>query len=186
MEKPIVFFIGKPGSGKDTQAKLLSEATGWPVVTTSSGLREIVSKGGAGSKLKETMDAGILTPYWMAAYVYLQTLLSLPSDGTIIFAGTSRTVPESHIVRDSLEWLGRPFYIFHLTVPDEEVHTRINLRKETENRKDDHVVGKRLEEYYSSTEAAINVLREHNMVTDIDGHRPIEIIAAEIRKIVNV
>ena len=187
MEKPIVFFIGKPGCGKGTQAELLSELTGWPVSVTSGGLREIVATGGtAGHKLQETMDAGLLTPYWVASYVYLKTLFTIPEDGTVIFDGTIRTVPETEIVIESLKWLERPFHIFYLHVPDEEVHKRINLRKEKEGRTDDHVVGKRLEVYYAETEGAINLLRETGMLTDIDGHRPIEVIAEDVRRILKI
>lgn len=186
MEKPIVFFIGKPGSGKGTQAHLLKEVTGWPVVGTSGGLREIVAAGGAvGHKLKETMDSGLLTPYWFAAYVYLKILFSIPEGGNVIFDGTSRTLPEAEIVIESLKWLGRPFHIFYLHVPDEEVHVRINLRREKEARADDTVVAKRLEEYYASTEKAIDLYRKTGMLTEIDGHRPPEVIAAEVKSILN-
>ncbi len=186
-EKPIIFFIGKPGSGKGTQAQLLSEVTGWPVVGTSGGLRDIVATGTAvGHKLKETMDAGLLSPYWLAAYVYLKILFGIPEGGTVIFDGTSRTLREAEIVTESLKWLGKPFHIFHLHVPDEEVHKRINLRKEKESRKDDHVIGKRLEEYYASTEQAIELYRTTGMLTEIDGHRPIEVIVAEVRSILKL
>ena len=189
MEKPIVFFIGKPGSGKGTQAELLSQATGWPVFGTSSGLREIVATGtAAGHKLKETMDSGALTPYWIISYVYLKALFSISDDSTIIFDGTSRTLAETKIVADSLTWIGRPFRIFHLAVPDEEVHGRIALRHKSGVRPDDHpdVVATRLKAYYDDTDAAINYLREAGMLTDIDGHRPIAVIAEEVKGILNI
>ncbi len=189
MDKPIVFFIGKPGSGKGTQAELLAKATGWPVFGTSGGLREIVATGtSAGHKLKQEMDSGGLTPYWVASYVYLKAIFGVGDDSTIIFDGTSRTVAETKIVADSLKWLGRPYRIFHLTVPDEEVHKRIALRKETGGRADDHpeAVARRLEAYYADTDGSINLLRDEGMLTDIDGHRPPEVIAAEVRQILNI
>jgi adenylate kinase len=187
MEKPIIFFIGKPGSGKGTQAKLLADVTGWPVVGTSGGMRELVAEGGTvGHKIRETMDAGLLMPYWIASYIYLKILFGLKEDSNVIFDGTSRTLPEAEIVSESLVWLGRPFHIFYLHVPDEEVHTRINLRKEKEARKDDHMVHKRLEEYYASTEAAVDLYRKAGVLTEIDGHRPPEIIAAEVRTILKL
>jgi adenylate kinase len=187
MEKPIVFFIGKPGSGKGTQAQLLADVTGWPVVGTSSGLREIIATGGiVGHKLKETMDAGLLSPYWFASYVYLKILFGIPKDGNVIFDGTSRTLPEAQIVLESLKWLGKPFRIFYLHVPDDEVKKRIDLRKEKGGRPDDHVVGKRLEEYYANTEGAIDLYRKTGMLTEIDGHRPPEAIAAEVKSILNI
>lgn len=183
METQIVFFVGKPGCGKGTQAKLLSETTGWPMVGTSGGMREIVSSGGAaGYKLKETMNAGILVPYWVASYVYLKTLFSVSEDGSVIFDGTSRTLPEAEIVLESLAWLGKPFTIFHLKVSDDEVRKRIDLRKERESRKDDHVMDKRLEEYYANTEPAIELLRKADALTEIDGERAREPIAEDIQK----
>lgn len=187
MERPIIFFIGKPGSGKGTQAKLLSDVTGWPVVGTSGGMRELVATGSAvGHKIRETMDAGLLMPYWIASYIYLKILFSIPEDSNVIFDGTSRTLPEAEIVSESLAWLGRPFHIFYLHVPDEEVHNRINLRKEKEARKDDHMVHKRLEEYYASTEVAVDLYRKAGVLTEIDGHRPPEVIAAEVRSILKL
>ena len=189
MDKPIVFFIGKPGSGKGTQAELLSKTTGWPVVGTSGVMREITAAGtAAGHKLKETMDAGALAPHWIAIYAYLKTLFAIPDDGTVIFDGTSRTRPEAEVVADSIKWLNRPFRIFHLTVPDEEVHGRIALRRDKEARKDDHpeAVSKRLEAYYESTDGAIDYLRDAGLLTDIDGHRSREAIAEEVRSILDV
>ncbi len=187
METHTIFFIGKPGCGKGTQAKLLSDATGWPVVSMSGGLREITATGGVvGHQLKKAMDAGLLTPYWFASYVYLKILFGIPEGGNVIFDGTSRTLPEAEIITESLTWLGRPFHIFYLSVPDEEIHKRINLRKEKEARRDDHVIHKRLEEYYANTEEAINLYRTTGMLTEIDGHRPPEIIAKEVEFILKI
>ena len=189
MQKPIIFFIGKPGSGKGTQADLLSKATGWSVVSTSGGLRELVANGGSvGHKLQEAMHAGMLVPDWFVSYLYLKVLVNLPEGGTVIFDGTGRTRPEAELIAKSLAWLERSFFIFHLTVPDEEVHSRIALRREKESRIDDHpqVVGKRLEEYYASTEGAIDYLRQAGVLTEIDGHRPPEVIAEEIRSILKL
>ncbi|MFZ2500892.1 MAG: nucleoside monophosphate kinase [Minisyncoccia bacterium] len=187
MKKPIIFFIGKPGSGKGTQAELLSKVTGWPVVGTSGGLREIVATGSSvGHKLTEVMNAGLLTPYWVASYVYLKTLFGIPEDGNVIYDGTSRTLPEAEIVVESLKWIDRPFHIFYLHVPDEEVHKRIALRSQSAARADDNAVAKRLEAYYESTAAAIELYRKTGMLTEIDGHRPPETIAEEVKSILKL
>lgn len=184
METRTIFFIGKPGSGKGTQAALLSEATGWPIIGTSTEMRKMIAEGSAaGRKLKETMDAGILTPHWLAAYIYLKSLFAVPENGSVIFDGANRTLREAEVVRDSVQWLGRPFSIFHLKVSDEEVRKRIALRKEEGGRADDHahVADKRLEEYYAHTEKAVELYRAAGMLIEIDGERSREAIAADIK-----
>lgn len=182
-----VFFVGKPGAGKGTQADLLSRASGWPVVSTSGGLRALVAEGGAaGRKLEETMDAGLLTPYWLATYVYLKSLLSVPEDGGVIFDGTVRTLPEAKAVRDSVTWLERPFHIFNLKVSDDEARARIELRREKEGRKDDAAIERRLEEYYANTEQAIAFYRSAKILVELDGERTPEAIASDVRRMLGL
>lgn len=178
-----VFFVGKPASGKGTQAALLSKTTTWPVASMSAAMWEIAAAGDAvGRKMQETMDAGILMPAWLASYVYLKSLFSVTEDGSIIFDGTSRTLPESETILDSVKWLGRPFTIFHLNISDEEVRTRVALRRKIESRTDDRVVDKRLEEYYANTEPAIAFYRDAGALIELDGARPPEDIAADVRR----
>lgn len=182
MDTRTIFFIGKPGCGKGTQAKLLSEATGWPIIVTSDALREI-AKGdtSVGHKLLETMNSGELVPSWFPTYVFLKSIFSLPEDGNVIFDGFNRKVQEAELVIESLEWIGRPFSVFHLHVPDEEVHTRIELRKKIEGRADDHKIHKRLEEYYANTEATLEVFRKAGVLIEVHGVGKPEDIAAEIK-----
>ncbi len=183
METHTIFFIGKPGSGKGTQAQLLSDTTGWPVISTSNGLREIVAGGGdAGHTLKESMDSGFLTPHWLASFVYLKSIFSVPEDGSVIFDGANRTLPEAKIVIDSLKWLDRPFTILHLQASDEEVCARVALRKEKEGRKDDHAMQQRLKEYYDLTEEVIQFYRAQGLLIDINGEGAPEAIAQEVRE----
>ncbi len=188
MNQPhITFFIGKPGSGKGTQAELLSLATGWPTFGTSAGLREIVAAGtAAGHKLQATMDAGVLTPYWVASHVFLKKLFSITDTGSIIFDGTSRTLPEAQIVFDALKWLDRPYHIFELKISDETVRGRIELRKQTSGRKDDEALDTRLQEYYANTEPGISYLREQGALTELDGEKTPDEIAADVRKVLNL
>lgn len=187
MEPHTIFLVGKPGSGKGTQARILGEKTGWPIVGTSGGLRELVAGGGAvGQKIHETMDSGALMPYWMASYVYMKNIFTLPPDGSVIFDGTSRTLPEAEIVLESLLWLERPFHIFHLHTRDEEVKARIELRKEKEARADDHKFDKRLEEYYALTEPAISYFRDKGVLTEVHGEGTPEDIAKEIQGILKI
>lgn len=184
-----IFFMGKPGSGKGTQAKLLSEKTGWPIIGTSGGLRDVVALGGGASrKLQETMDKGQLTPYWLAAYVYLKSILPFREDQGVIFDGGNRTVGESQIILDSLLWLDRPFKIFYLETSDKEVQSRIALRLEKGGRTDDRpeALDQRLKHYYELTDKAALFYRNKGLLTEVNGEGAPEDIAANIRSILNI
>lgn len=182
-----MFFIGKPGCGKGTQAKLLSEKTGWPIFASGKLFREISQNDTpVGRKIKMENDAGMLAPHWFAMYLYLKSLFSIPGDSGAIFDGFNRKVPEAELVISSLQWLGRPFFIFDIKVSDEEVRRRLAGRKKIEGRADDSVVEERLKEYYEYTEPAMEVFRKEGMLVEINGEQPPEKIAEDIRARLNL
>ncbi len=177
-----VFFVGKPGCGKGTQAKLLAERTGWPIFASGALFREIAKEDSSvGRKVKGENDAGILQPHWFAMYLYLKSLFSIADGGNAIFDGFNRKVPEAELVLSSLQWLSRSCVVVHVTVSDEEVHRRLDMRKETSGRADDHVVEERLREYYAYTEPAIEVFRKANVLIEVDGEKSSDAIAHDIR-----
>src|SRR6185437_3141553 len=86
-----IFFVGKPGCGKGTQAKLLAEKTGWAVFAAGKLFRGISHENTpVGRKVKEENDAGLLQPHWFAMYLYLKSLFSIPDDASAIFDGFNR------------------------------------------------------------------------------------------------
>jgi len=182
-----IFFIGKPGCGKGTQANLLSQATGWPVFASGKLFRDISQEDTpVGHKMKAENDAGMLAPHWFAMYLYLKSLFSIDGNASAIFDGFNRKVPEAELVIDSLRWLGRSCTILNIKVSDEEVRRRLVLRKETEGRADDAVVEERLKEYYEHTEPAIELFRTSGVLIEINGEQTPEEIAVDIRKVLSI
>ena len=187
MDARTVFFIGKPGCGKGDQAKLLSEKTGWKVVTSGEQFRSMSAEDTpVGRKVKSVNDAGMLQPHWLAEYLFLKNLFSLSEDGSVIFDGFGRKLPEAETVVDSLTWLGRSFLVLYLHVSDEEILHRLALRKEIEGRADDSVVGERLKEYREHTEPVVEMFRDKGMLIEIDGERTRESIALDINAALNI
>lgn len=187
METKTIFFIGKPGSGKGDQARLLSEKTGWKVITAGEQFRAISAEDmPVGQKMKSEMEAGLLAPHWFAMYLFLKSLFSLSGDESVIFDGFCRKVPEAELLIDSLRWIGRPFSLVHLKVSDEEIKHRLELRKGKEDRADDHVVDERLKEYRTYTEPAIEKVREAGNLIEVNGEGTREEIAENIRKVLNL
>jgi adenylate kinase len=181
MDTRTIFFIGKPGCGKGTQAKLLAEKTGWSVFSSGDLFRDIAREDTpVGRKVKEENYAGILQPYWFAMYLYLKALFSIPEDASIIFDGFNRKVPEAELIINSLKWLNRPFTILDIKVSDEEVQKRLALRKEEESRVDDAFVDERLKEYHTYTDPAIELFRKAGVLIEINGEQTREKIAEDI------
>lgn len=181
MEIRTIFFIGKPGCGKGTQAKLLAEKTDWTVISAGSQFRALAAEDTpVGRKIKSEIDAGELAPHWFAMFLYLKALFGMSDDANIIFDGFNRKVPEAELVIDSLKWLGRPFTILDIQVSDDEVRRRLAGRKNVEGRADDNAVDERLKEYYEFTEPALALFRKEGVLIEINGEQTPEAIAAGI------
>ena len=187
METRTIFFLGKPGCGKGTQAKMLAEATGWPMFASGKLFRELEQEDTpVGHKLKQENEAGFLSPHWFAMYLYLKCLFSIPEGTNAIFDGFNRKIPEAELIIESLRWLERSFSIIHISISDEEAHRRIEGRKHVEGRMDDHAVEERLKEYREYTKPAIELFRNAGVLIEIDGEREREAIAEDVRAALQV
>lgn len=183
MDTRTIFFVGKPGCGKGTQTKLLSQKTGWEIIKSGEQFRAIAAEDTAiGRKLKAELDIGILSPHWFATYLYLKAFFSLTDDTSVIFDGFNRKVPEAQLIVDSLQWLGRPFTVLNIQISDESVRRRLALRKGIEGRADDSAVEERLKEYYEYTEPVLELFRKAGTLVKIDGEPSPEEVAVEINK----
>lgn len=187
METKTIFFVGKPGCGKGTQAKMLSEATGWPIFSSGKLFRALEAEDTpVGRKLKKENEAGLLSPHWFAMYLYLQSLFSIPEGESAIFDGFNRKVLEAELIISSLTWLGRPFTIVHIAISDEEVHQRIEGRQHVDGRADDHAVEERMKEYHAHTAAAVELFRDAGVLIDINGEQAPEKVALDVKNALNL
>jgi adenylate kinase len=187
METRTIFFVGKPGCGKGTQAKLLAGKTGWPILASGDQFRAIAKEDSAvGRKVKEEMERGLLAPHWFAMYLYQRAIFSVDEGQSVIFDGFNRKVPEAELIVSSLEWLGRPFQVVHVKVSDEEVKRRLAGRGKVSDRADDHFVEERLKEYHAFTEDAIEIFRKAGVLIEVDGEQAPEAIAADIAAALNL
>jgi adenylate kinase len=187
METRTIFFIGKPGCGKGTQAKLLSEKTNWPVFGSGEEFRKIAEESThVGKKVKQEIDAGLLSPPWFAMYLYQKALFSITEEQSVIFDGFNRKVPEAELIIDSLRWLERPFQVVNVVISDEEATKRIALRKLESDRVDDQFVPERLKEYNKFTKDALEIFRKARALIEVDGERSREAIAENLLEVLNL
>ncbi len=99
--KKVIFFIGPPGAGKDTQTNLLEEKTGfYKFITGDEGLKYISEHMGdpLTAKQKENYDSGeVYDPQWLIDKVQKEKAKEILESGHkgIIFAGSPRTLYEA-------------------------------------------------------------------------------------------
>ncbi|MES2409096.1 MAG: nucleoside monophosphate kinase [Patescibacteria group bacterium] len=112
MNKKVFIFIGKSGSGKGTQAKLLIEKLGQKgesvyYVSTGDEFRRVFGMNTYSSGLvKNIVDKGLFCPSFAAVSMWTNALFrDLKEDEHIIIDGTPRSVSEA-MVLDTLF----PFY----------------------------------------------------------------------------
>lgn len=183
MNTRTIFFVGKPGCGKGTQARLLSEKTGWSVFSSGKQFRAMAAEETpVGKKVRLENDAGLLQPHWFAMYLYLKSLFSLPEGASAIFDGFNRKIQETELIVSSMAWLDRPFTVMHIVVSDASVRERLEKRKGIEGRTDDNVVEERLKEYEMHTVPAMQIFKKAGSMIEVNGEQEPEKIAEDIRE----
>ncbi len=92
-----LIFLGYPGSGKGTQAGLLSEQYRIPKISTGDILRAAVAaKTDLGLQAKQFMDRGELVPDEVTIGLVVQRLLEPDSVAGFILDGFPRTIHQAH------------------------------------------------------------------------------------------
>jgi adenylate kinase len=117
----IIFFLGPPGSGKGTQARLLTKVCGASLLGMGDLLRqEVQEKTALGQKIKPVLEEGAL-PSWkhFVREVFEKQLDALKSSW-VIFDGVPRTEEQMMDVESMIaSRKARILSVFFLEVPDE-------------------------------------------------------------------
>ncbi len=126
-----IVFLGPPGAGKGTQAKMIAEKYGIPQISTGDMFREHLSKGTElGKKAKEYMDKGQLVPDEIVLGMVEERLKQPDCEKGFILDGFPRTVPQAEALDKLLEKMGKKIdYAILIDVPDEELVKRLTGRR---------------------------------------------------------
>lgn len=121
-------FLGPPGSGKGTQAEMLSKMFGIPRISTGDILRDAVAgETGLGVKAKQYMDQGRLVPDEIMVAIIDQRLRQPDCSSGYILDGFPRTLAQA-IALD--EMLADPIDMaIFIDVSDETVIRRLTRRR---------------------------------------------------------
>jgi len=154
-----VVFLGKPGSGKGTQAQYFSRYYGWIQLSTGELFRKhLKEKTVLGSKVEEFVEKGDLVPDDVTFSLVKDFLDKAGADSRIIFDGFPRNENQAKMLDDWSENTGAQLLAaVEFSLPDEEALRRLLNRNQPGKcpndgkRSDDSedVIRKRLSDYDS-------------------------------------
>jgi adenylate kinase len=175
-----LLLFGPPGSGKGTQAALLAERLGIPAISTGEMLRQAVNCGTElGRKVGAIIESGALVDDATMADVVRVRLAQDDARGGFLLDGYPRTLPQAATLAEILA--GQNVALdaaFFLEVPEEELVRRMSGRGREDDRAE--VVRERLRVYEEKTAPLVGYYRQRGALRQIDGNRPIEVVASAI------
>jgi adenylate kinase len=182
-----LLLLGPQGSGKGTQAKLISRTYGIPQVATGDMLREIKELDTElGRRVRVIYNRGDLVDDATIVELIESRLDRGDTIPGFILDGFPRNTAQAEALDELLARLGRDLdVVFELQVVDREVLLeRLAKRAADEGRTDDtpEAIRKRLEIYDRDTAPLVEYYRStRGNVVGIHADRPIEDVFAEIR-----
>jgi adenylate kinase len=177
-------FLGPPGSGKGTQAKLLAQRMAVPAISTGDILREAVRLGTPlGRRAKSIMEAGELVPDDVVIGL-IRERISLPdARGGFLLDGFPRTIEQALALDRLLEGNGEALdAVINLLVPEGTLVERMVGRAAREGRSDDRpeTVRERLRVYREKTAPLVDHYGARGIRIDVDGSGSIEEVSGRI------
>lgn len=202
VEQDIVILLGPPGSGKGTQAAMVTKELGIPHISTGDLFRDNI-KGNTplGKKAKSFMDAGKLVPDEVVLDMLFDRIAQPDCARGFLLDGFPRTIPQAQAFDAHIADHDARVIAFNLEVPDQVIVKRaagrltctkcgnvqnIHLSPEAQReacakcggelvqRADDkpEVVEERLRVYHAQTKPLIEYYTKQGILTNFDGTKP--------------
>jgi adenylate kinase len=179
-----IVFMGPPGAGKGTQAKIICERYGIPQISTGEILRAAVKNGTEmGKKAAEFMNAGGLVPDSVVIGIVKDRIKEPDAKPGYVLDGFPRTIEQADALKAMLAEVGTPLQCaLDLEVRDQVLIDRLLDRARKEGRPDDTepVIKSRLATYHAQTKPLIEYYRKENILSEVAGEGALDEITARI------
>jgi adenylate kinase len=181
----IAVLFGPPGSGKGTQASIISERFRMPHISTGEMLRdEVAADSELGREVGPIMATGGLIPDETMVRVIEHRLAQPDAKGGVLLDGFPRTVPQARELDEMLERTGREIgVVLFFDVPESELVKRIAHRAEQDHRADDtpEAFIERMREYEAKTAPVVGYYEGSGTRLEyVNGNAPIDAVTESI------
>jgi adenylate kinase len=168
----IILLFGGPAAGKGTQASLLSQALGYPHVSSGDLLRDHQARAA-----QAVMDQGDLLPDDVVSDLVFARLAEPDAHAGAVLDGFPRTLRQAEALDRWVEQRGGALSgAFCLDVPRAEMIERAVSRGERTHRSDDHadVARRRVEVFLQELPPVLDLYATRGLLHRVDGTRSVE------------
>jgi adenylate kinase len=179
-----VVFLGPPGSGKGTQAKLLAERLKVPAISTGDILRAAVrERTPLGLQAQAIMEKGELVSDALIVALIRERIAGRDARDGFILDGFPRTLEQGRALEAMLAEGGESLSAaVNFGVPEAALVERMLGRAKAEGRADDRpeTIRERLRVYREKTEPLVGFYGERGLLAEVDGVGSVEDVAARV------
>lgn len=180
---PRLIFLGAPGAGKGTQAKVLADSCGIPHVSTGDILRSAVaSQTALGVQAKGYMDRGDLVPDQLVVDLIRERLDESDAQTGWILDGFPRNVAQAAFLDELLDKIHQPYdHVVNLDVPDEVLVNRMLSRGRADDT--EAVIRNRLKVYRDQTAPLISFYSDRQRLVNVNGNQLLDEVTNELKRL---
>jgi len=178
-----LILIGRQGSGKGTQGKILAEMFGYKIFVTGDELRAIAKEDSElGREVKAITERGDLVSNEIVMAIVANFIQNLEEGVQVIFDGIPRSMDQRETLEEELKKAGRDFVALEIRLSTDEAFERLMKRAELEGRADDNPdsIRKRIANFEEHTAPIIKHWDHQEKLISVDGNQAIDDVTQEI------
>ncbi len=185
LRKPYVLLIlGRPGSGKGTQAGLLEKKFKFEHLSTGQLLRSRMKKRDLVARvIKKTVDAGYLVPTPIVFQLWMPRLERFRNSKKfkgVLFDGSPRKLYEARMLDETLDFYGWDgnVVVLNISISPKEAMKRLLKRRRHDDDRDD--IKRRLAWFRKEVIPVLKFYQKKGVRIDINGERSVQKIHEDI------
>ena len=183
-----IVVFGPPGAGKGTQSNFIVEKFKLYQVSTGELLRKEIKNGTSlGTQIESIINDGNLVSDEIVSDLIEKYISNETFKNRLIFDGYPRNLVQVKNLDNLLKKYNQKVdIVLKLSVSLETIKKRISERKNLEQRADDKekIAIKRFEMYEKNIEPVIQFYKQSNLLTVVNGEKPITEISDEISDLI--